>query len=87
MLTPEQLSAYLDGSLDAISTLGMSLVEQVPQAASLVRAMILRARLAQATGDSAGARRWAGPAAILWASADRSLQPTVLELRQMAGRP
>ena len=75
----------LDGSLNAIGALGMSLVEQVPQAAALVRVMILRARLAAAAGDPAGARRWAGPAAILWASADRPLQPTVVELRRMAG--
>ncbi|MDZ4865506.1 MAG: protein kinase [Gemmatimonadota bacterium] len=75
----------LDGSLNAISALGMSLVEQVPQAGSLVRAMILRARLAAALGDASGARRWAGPAAILWASADPPLQPIVVELRRMAG--
>ncbi|MEO8636621.1 MAG: serine/threonine-protein kinase [Gemmatimonadales bacterium] len=77
----------LDGSLNAMSALGMSLVEQVPQAGSLVRAMVLRAQLARVAGDPVGARRWAGPAAILWASADRSLQPTVVELRRMAGPP
>jgi hypothetical protein len=76
----------LSRSLDALSTLGSGLVDNVDQAASLVRAMVLRAELAAAAGDGATARRWGGAAADLWGGADdASLQQVVRRMRKLAG--
>ena len=74
----------LDLSLAALPTLGNGILEQVSQAAALVRAMILRADLAVAAHDSGTARRWANAAAILWAHADGPLQPSVQHLKSVA---
>jgi tRNA A-37 threonylcarbamoyl transferase component Bud32/tetratricopeptide (TPR) repeat protein len=74
----------LDLSLAALPTLGNGILEQVSQAAALVRAMILRADLAVAAHDSDTARKWSNAAAILWAHADGPLQPTVQHLKSVA---
>ena len=74
----------LDLSLAALPTLGNGILEQVSQAAALVRAMILRADLAVAANDLGTARKWANAAAILWAHADGPLQPTVQHLKSVA---
>jgi serine/threonine protein kinase len=74
----------LDLSLAALPTLGNGILEQVSQAAALVRAMILRADLAVSAQDSGTARKWANAAAILWARADGPLQPTVQHLKSVA---
>lgn len=76
----------LDLSLAALPTLGNGILEQVPQAGALVRAMILRADLAVAANDSATARKWAGAAGILWARADGPLQPVVQRLQSIANQ-
>ncbi len=52
---------------------------------AFVRAMALRAELAAATGDSAGARRWASAVSSLWSSADQDLQPLVKRMSRLAG--
>ena len=52
-------------------------------AATLVRAMVLRADLARQAGDREIARRWAGAVVELWADADAPLQPTVQRMRAM----
>jgi tetratricopeptide (TPR) repeat protein len=53
--------------------------------AAFIRAMALRADLAAAQRDSAGARRWAEAVAILWAKADTDLQPLVRRMIRYAG--
>jgi tetratricopeptide (TPR) repeat protein len=67
----------LDLSLNALPTLGPRLLDQVPQVATLVRGMALRAELAAEAGDSATAKRWANDVVLLWSGADAALQPTV----------
>ncbi len=76
---------HLDLSLSALSTLGMHLVSQVPQAAGLPRAMLLRAELAARAGDRATAARWGNAVAVLWSHADAELQPAARRARQLAG--
>jgi eukaryotic-like serine/threonine-protein kinase len=67
----------LDLALSALPTMGNTIVEQVPQAAGLVRAMVFRADLANAQGDRPTSRKWASAVITLWANADSSLQPIV----------
>jgi tetratricopeptide (TPR) repeat protein len=77
----------LDRSLDALSTLGSGLLNNVDQAASLVRAMVLRADLADRAGDAATARRWGAAVVALWGGADdATLQDTVGRMRELAHR-
>jgi serine/threonine protein kinase len=78
----------LGGSLDAVSTLGTGLLENVDQAACLVRAMVLRTELAVRFGDSVTAQRWARAVATLWSEADNDeLRGIVARMRQVAGGP
>jgi len=72
----------LDRSLSSLPTWG-GLILDVPQAAGLVRAMILRADLAQTRGDMAASQKWARAASILWANADLSLQPDARRMRSI----
>ena len=81
---PAGAAAFLDLSLNALPTLRSELLDQVPQAAGLVRAMALRADLAHRLGDAATARRWAEAVVALWSSADGPLQPTVTRMRALA---
>jgi hypothetical protein len=76
--------AHLDGSLNALPTLGRYLLDRPSQAAGLVRAMGLRAELAAATGDRVAARRWGSAVATIWARADPELQPYVKKMRDLA---
>ncbi|MFN2400714.1 MAG: protein kinase [Gemmatimonadaceae bacterium] len=75
--------ARLDPSLNALPTLGRDMLD-LATAASLVRAMALRADIAARQGDPAIARRWAKAAATLWAGADPELQPFVHRMQSMA---
>jgi hypothetical protein len=77
----------LDRSLEALPTLGLDLIGQMPQAAGLVRAMALRAELAERVGDRTTASRWALAVIVLWADADAPLQPLVDRMRAVAGKP
>ncbi|HSM05719.1 MAG TPA: hypothetical protein VK858_13975 [Longimicrobiales bacterium] len=54
-------------------------------AGSLVRAMALRASLAEAAGDPEIAGRWAQAVLILWDDADPPLQPLVTRMRALIG--
>ncbi|MGH7537065.1 MAG: hypothetical protein ACREMF_00395, partial [Gemmatimonadales bacterium] len=74
----------LDASLNALPALGLNLVEQVPQAAGLVRAMAWRADLASRATDAATARAWAEAVVTLWSGADEVLQPTVARMRTLS---
>ena len=77
--------AVLDSSLNNLTGLGGNLLDFVPQAAGLVRAMALRADLAAAAGDTSHARWWAQRVTILWRDADRPLKPLVQRMRAIAG--
>ena len=53
-------------------------------AASLVRAMALRAELAERVGDHRTAALWASAVVELWADADDFLQPLVARMRRLS---
>jgi tetratricopeptide (TPR) repeat protein len=53
-----QAIALIDRSLASLPTLGFELVQDVAEASGLVRAMMLRAQLAQNSGDPRTAARW-----------------------------
>jgi tRNA A-37 threonylcarbamoyl transferase component Bud32/tetratricopeptide (TPR) repeat protein len=72
----------LDQTLNALPALRG--VREIGGAASIPRAMMLRADLAYATHDLPTAKRFARAVADLWANADPELQPTVARMRQMA---
>lgn len=72
---------HLDRTLSALPTLGSFLVSQPSEAAGLVRAMVLRARLALGTGDEAAARRWATSGATIWQSADSTVREQIDRLQ------
>jgi hypothetical protein len=74
----------LDLSLEALPTLGTYLLDQLPQVATLVRGMALRAELAAQSGDSTTAKRWAGDVVVLWAGADPDLRPVVTRMQSIA---
>lgn len=73
---------HLDRSLEAMSTYPPSLLTDPAQPAGLVRAMALRAELADAAGDEATARRWSNAVGALWGSAEDALRPTVARMRE-----
>jgi hypothetical protein len=76
----------LDQTLGAPATLGTQLLTNVEQAAALVRAMSLRAQLAERAGDIPTARRWAGAVIILWGGSDANeLQEVVSRMRARTG--
>jgi serine/threonine protein kinase/tetratricopeptide (TPR) repeat protein len=78
----------LSGSLEALPTLGTGLLENVDQAACLVRSMVLRSELAERAGDTVTAQRWARAVATLWSEADNDqLRATVDRMREVAGAP
>jgi len=77
--------AVLDSSLNNLPGLGGTLLDFVPQAAGLVRAMALRAELAAARSDGRTARWWAQRVTMLWRDADPPLQPLVNRMRALAG--
>ncbi len=74
----------LDHSLGATATLGTWLLHDVQDAAALVRAMVLRAHLADRAGDNTTARRWATAVVELWGAADnKELQDEVARMRRL----
>ncbi|NUQ22271.1 MAG: serine/threonine protein kinase [Gemmatimonadaceae bacterium] len=75
---------HLDLTLEATPTLGEYLLDLPSQSAALVRAMVLRAELAHARGDSATAARWGGVVSTLWAHADPELEPQLRRMRELA---
>lgn len=76
----------LDLSLEALPTLGTYLLDQLPQVATLVRGMALRAELAAHSGDWSTASRWAKDVVSLWSEADPELQPVVKRMQSIAAQ-
>jgi len=74
---------HLDRSLNALPTLGTFVVRRVQEGAALVRAMALRAEIAEKQGERDVAKRWAEAVAHLWSNAELELQPTVLRMREI----
>ena len=66
---------WLDPTLNALPETSSRLLAEVFHAGPLVRAMALRARLANALGDQSTARRWARVVTTLWSTADEFLRP------------
>jgi tetratricopeptide (TPR) repeat protein len=78
-----QATRLLDLSLDALPAARTEILDQLPQVATLVRGMALRADLAAALHDSTTASRWARDVVLLWSGADQELQPTVSRMRSL----
>ena len=76
--------ARLDPTLNAVRSTASQDLAFTSQAGSLVRAMILRADLANRMGDASTARLWARAVVELWSGADQFLQPTVQRMQQLA---
>jgi tetratricopeptide (TPR) repeat protein len=74
----------LDSSLNAMAGLPTDLLAWVPQAGGLPRAMMLRAEIAAAQGDSTLAQWWASRVVMLWEHAEPDLRPAVQRMRTLA---
>ena len=79
-----QAARLLDLSLNALPTFRTALLDQLPEAAALVRGMALRAELAAQSGDSTTAKRWARDVVVLWSGADPELRPVVTRMQSIA---
>jgi hypothetical protein len=75
--------AELDPVLRALPTLGPSLLSEITQASSVVRAFALRADLAAAQSDQTMAAQCARDVVELWKDADQPLQPVVSRMRAL----
>jgi tRNA A-37 threonylcarbamoyl transferase component Bud32 len=75
---------WLDGTLGALAATDPESFVNPANAAALVRAMALRADLADQVNDRPAARRWAGMVMVLWSDSDVFLQPTVRRMRRFA---
>lgn len=74
--------AELDRSLAAISALSLDVLDRLPEAVAVPRALELRGALALAQGDDAAtARRWSDALTALWASGDPALRRRAERLR------
>jgi hypothetical protein len=78
-----QATRLLDLSLDALPAARTEILDQLPQVATLVRGIALRADLAASHHDSTTASRWARDVVLLWSGADQELQPTVSRMRSL----
>jgi hypothetical protein len=81
----------LDQILEALPTLGVALLGDVPQAsvpeaAALPQALLLRAQLAARAGDSTVAKLRARQGLALWSGAEPALSQPVQQLRDLAGQ-
>jgi len=74
----------LDESLNAIPNMSAAALQEVGAAASVGRAMALRAEIAAARGDPITAKRWANAVLQLWQEADTPLAPTLNRMRTIA---
>jgi len=74
---PDSAIAFLDPRLATLSRTPPQRFLEMYQAGALVRAMVLRADLAQRMGDRVTARQWALAVVTLWSGSDDFLQPAV----------
>ncbi len=81
---PRSAIARIDPTLNALRYTTTRELGQIPRTGALVRAMALRATLAQTVGEPAASRRWARAVIILWSGADEFLQHTVRDMTQLA---
>jgi serine/threonine-protein kinase len=79
-----QAIEWLDPTLRSIRLSTSTNFSNVVQTGPLVRAMVLRARLAERVGDPAAARTWAKAVVALWSGADSFLRPTVRDMERLA---
>ncbi len=77
--------AWLDPTLVSLLSTPPELLVEPANAAALVRAMALRADLADRMGERGTAARWAAVVVALWSDADPFLQPLVRRMRRLAG--
>jgi hypothetical protein len=74
---------WLDPVLTSLrATSPLDLVDEI-RPGTLVRAMALRADLAERVGNHSSARQWASTVVQLWSDADEFLQPTVQRMRRL----
>lgn len=76
--------AWLDSTLNALSGTAPQVFEDPARAASLTRAIALRADLAERVHDKTTATQWAHIVTILWSNADDFLQPAVERMQRLA---
>jgi hypothetical protein len=81
---PREAIDWLDPTLGTLSASAPQAFVDPARAGALVRAMVLRADLAERVGDRAGAARWARIVTVLWANADSFLQPSVQRMDRLA---
>jgi hypothetical protein len=77
-------AAWLDPTLAALPAMAPEVFHDLPRPAALVRAMALRAELAERVGDQSAAARWARIVTVLWTNADPFLQPVVHRMTRLA---
>ncbi len=76
--------AWLDPTLNSISSIAPAILYDPTRAASLVRAMALRVELAAQQEDNLAVARWSAPVEVLWAGAEPFLMPLVHRMRGLA---
>ena len=76
--------AWLDPTLNALWGTAPQIFADPARAGALVRAIALRAELAERVGDRATARQWATVVVVLWSDADEFLEPVVLRMKRLA---
>jgi serine/threonine protein kinase/tetratricopeptide (TPR) repeat protein len=74
----------LDNGLGALPGFSSDNLQELGAAAAAGQAMILRARLAAARGDSKVARRWARDVALLWETSDLPMRALANEMQLLA---
>jgi tetratricopeptide (TPR) repeat protein len=74
---------WIDPTLNALSATGPDMFTDVARAGTLVRAIALRADLAERIHETEAARQWASIVAVLWDEADAFLQPLVGRMRKL----
>ena len=74
----------LDIALDGMLNLDPYTLAWITLPSNLVRAMVLRARLAAALGDRATAAKWGSAVVSLWSGADAEFQSVVDSMRTLS---
>ncbi len=75
--------AWLDPLLSSLAQTPPQGFANPYRAGTLVRAMILRAKLARTVGDHRSAQRWARAVTVFWSDADPFLRPVVKQMKSL----